>query len=211
MRTRSVARCQAQDSLHSVEQHTKLDRVQAIGNFISLAIYFLLLLLLLLLFVRSSYRFLLGNPTGPLYGYGKVLSRGRLQTGFGLVSQFIAHFDIAHDYIRVHRYTHTSVHIHVITARCLVAASNGGHSPSPLGSRTIRVPQLPASNSNSSQGLNRSSTLTHSPTNRLIAPTVLLITSRHGPHNSHSVPLLLYPLLRLRLLRCSRDRYSATA
>jgi hypothetical protein len=39
--------------------------------------------------------------------------------------------------------------------------------PLPLGSRTIAVPQLPASNSNSSQGLNRSSPLTHSLTNQL--------------------------------------------
>jgi hypothetical protein len=36
-----------------------------------------------------------------------------------------------------------------------------------LGSRTIPVPQLPVSNSNSSQGLNCSSPLTHSLTNKL--------------------------------------------
>jgi hypothetical protein len=82
----------------------------------------------------------------------------------------------------VHCHTHTSVHIHVFTVRYLVAASNGRHSPSPLSSRTIRVPQLPASHSNSSQRLNRSCPLTNSTTTRLIAPAVLLITSRHGSH-----------------------------
>jgi hypothetical protein len=45
--------------------------------------------------------------------------------------------------------------------RCLVSASNGGRSPS-SGYPNCPRPQLPASNSNSSQGLNRSSPLTNS-------------------------------------------------
>jgi hypothetical protein len=44
------------------------------------------------------------------------------------------------------------------TSRCLVTAD----VPLPGGSRTVSVPQLPASISNSSQGLNRSGPLTHS-------------------------------------------------
>jgi hypothetical protein len=80
--------------------------------------------------------------------------------------------------------------------------------PVTLGSRTIPVLQLPTSNSNSSQGLN-CSTITHSLTNQLFtslhwhctalhsfSPTVLIITSRYGPHRkqlfSVSVQLLLF-------------------
>jgi hypothetical protein len=54
----------------------------------------------------------------------------------------------------LHTYTH--VHSHVFTSRCLVAASNGGRSPS---SGFLNCTQLPDSNSNNSQGLNRSSPL----------------------------------------------------
>jgi hypothetical protein len=64
-----------------------------------------------------------------------------------------------------HYYIHTSVHSHVFTSRCLVADSNGGRSRH-LGFRTIPVPQLPASHSNSSQGLNPSSPLTNSLTHQ---------------------------------------------
>jgi hypothetical protein len=65
--------------------------------------------------------------------------------------------------------------------------------PLTLGSRTITVPQLPASNSNSSQRPNCSSPLIDcTPTNSLHSIvlnctelTVLLVTSRHGPHRKH--------------------------
>jgi hypothetical protein len=77
----------------------------------------------------------------------------------------------------------------VFTSRCLVATSNGRHSPY----STIPVPQLPASNSNSSQRLTCSSPLTNSsPTDftplhstELAPLTVLFITSWHGPHRKH--------------------------
>jgi hypothetical protein len=48
---------------------------------------------------------------------------------------FIEVFDTARDYTLqfgvAHTHTHTSVHSHVITSRCSVAASNGGRSLSP--------------------------------------------------------------------------------
>jgi hypothetical protein len=56
---------------------------------------------------------------------------------------------------------HASVHSHVFTSRCLVAAFNGERSPS-SGFTNGPRPQLPASNSNSSQQLNLSSSLTNS-------------------------------------------------
>jgi hypothetical protein len=49
-------------------------------------------------------------------------------------------------------------------SRCLVAASNGRRFLS-CGFPNYPRPQLPAPHSNSSQRLNRSSSLTHSPTN----------------------------------------------
>jgi hypothetical protein len=63
-------------------------------------------------------------------------------------------------------HTQTSVHSHVVIIRCLVAASNGGRSPS-SGFRNCPWPQLPASHSNSSQRLNLNSSLSNSPTNQL--------------------------------------------
>jgi hypothetical protein len=62
-------------------------------------------------------------------------------------------------------HTRSSQPVTVFTSRCFVVASNGRYSPSsgfPNGHR----PQLPASNSNSSQ-LNPSGYLTHSPANWL--------------------------------------------
>jgi hypothetical protein len=47
-------------------------------------------------------------------------------------------------YFTIHYYTHTSVHIHVFTSRCSVAASNGGRSPSSGFPKCPRH-QLPAS------------------------------------------------------------------
>jgi hypothetical protein len=93
-----------------------------------------------------------------------------LQMGFELMIGFTGLFDTARDYTLQFTiiYTHTSVHSHVFTSRCSVAASKGGHSPSSRFSNYPR-PQLPASNSNSSQWLNLSSSLTnsvtHQPTN----------------------------------------------
>jgi hypothetical protein len=66
--------------------------------------------------------------------------------------------------------------------------------PLPLCSRTIPVPQLPASNSNSSQRLNRSSPLTHSLTNQLtslhsLTPKLMAML--------HQTPALLTAVSRL--------------
>jgi hypothetical protein len=49
--------------------------------------------------------------------------------GFGLVVGFIGLFDTARDYTLQVTVTHTSIHSHVFTSRCLIAASNGGRSP----------------------------------------------------------------------------------
>jgi hypothetical protein len=51
--------------------------------------------------------------------------------GFGLMTGFIGLSDVARDYTSQFTITHTSVHSHVFTSRCSVAA----HFP--LGSRTI--------------------------------------------------------------------------
>jgi hypothetical protein len=96
-----------------------------------------------------------------------------------------------------HTHTHTSVHNH---SRCLVGSSNGGLSPS-SGFPNYPLPQLPASNVNSSRWLNLSSSLTHwvthKPTNNSTdwtpsSITVLLITSRHGPQRKHRSPVDFY-------------------
>jgi hypothetical protein len=75
-----------------------------------------------------------------------------------------------------------------------------------LGSRTVPMPQLPASQSNSSKRLNCSSVLTHSLTHSLRNSsltdwTVLLITSRHGP-TENTVLLLLCNCCRGNMLVC---------
>jgi hypothetical protein len=82
-------------------------------------------------------------------------------------------------------------------SRCLVAASNDGRSPSPGFPNSPRS-QLPDSNRNSSQRLNSSSSLTHYRQtlhylqwlNSLL--TVLLQTSRHGPHGKHRSSVAVY-------------------
>jgi hypothetical protein len=112
-----------------------------------------------------------------------------------------------------HTHTHTIVHSYVFTSLCLVVASNSGRSPSswfPNGPR----PHLSASNSNSSQLLNRNSPLINSPTISLTPLThpsliILLITSRHRPHRKHRsfVAAQLLP----RKHACLRNRYLATA
>jgi hypothetical protein len=75
--------------------------------------------------------------------------------------RFIGPFDTARDYTLQFTITQTSVLSHGLHSRCLVAASNGGRSPF-SGFPNYPRPQLPASNSNSSQRLNFGSSLTHS-------------------------------------------------
>jgi hypothetical protein len=65
--------------------------------------------------------------------------------------------------------------------------------PLPLGSRITPVPQLPASNSKSSQGLNRRNPLTYSPTNsrhfnqfNLANSTDCLLIIPHRKYRSNS-------------------------
>jgi hypothetical protein len=81
---------------------------------------------------------------------------------------FIERFDTAYDYNLQFIITHKkhSVYSHVFTSRCLVAAQMADVLL-PLGSRTVAMPQLLASNSNGSQQLSPSSYLTHSLTNQL--------------------------------------------
>jgi hypothetical protein len=72
---------------------------------------------------------------------------------------FIALFDKARDctlqvtVTHTHTHSHTSVHSHVISSRCSVAASNSGRSPS-SGFPNYPRRQLPSSHSKSSQRLN---------------------------------------------------------
>jgi hypothetical protein len=77
---------------------------------------------------------------------------GWLNTSFGLMVGFIAHFDTARDYTS--QYTITRLYY-----SGLVAASNSGRSPS-SGFLKCHRPQLPVSKSNISQRLNPSSSLT---------------------------------------------------
>jgi hypothetical protein len=115
--------------------------------------------------------------------------------GFGLMTQFIAHFDracdytlqftislsLSHTHTHAHKQTNTQKHTHTHTptcepltcthacthtcpqsylhCHCSVAAFNIGRSPS-SGFLNCPQPLLPASNSNSSQWLNPSSSLT---------------------------------------------------
>jgi hypothetical protein len=72
--------------------------------------------------------------------------------------------------------------------------------PLPLGSRTVPMPQLPASNSNSSQRLNRSRPLTHSLINQPARFTpllliVLLIPYLGTDRTENTVPLLLFAIV----------------
>jgi hypothetical protein len=87
---------------------------------------------------------------------------------------FIGPFDTAHDYTLQFTLTHTytSVHSHLFTSRCSVAASNSGRSPY-SGFPNYTWPQLPASSSNSSQRLNISSSLTNLVTHQTNNPTQL--------------------------------------
>jgi hypothetical protein len=79
----------------------------------------------------------------------------RLLTCFESMNYFIAHFETVRDCSLEFTLTHTHAHTcecprSLVYCRCMVVASNGGRSPScgfPNGPR----PQLPASNSDSSQ------------------------------------------------------------
>jgi hypothetical protein len=90
----------------------------------------------------------------------------------------------------IHCYTNTLVSTVISSLSLPDSGSNGGCSPS-SGFANWPRPQLPASNNNSSQRLNRSSpvthSLTHSLTNQLFTNSllVLLITCWHCPHRKH--------------------------
>jgi hypothetical protein len=117
--------------------------------------------------------------------------------GFGFVIGIIGLSDTARDYTLYFTVTYTLVYSHVFTSRCLVAASNDGHSPSSGFPNYIR-PQLPASRCNSPQRLNHSVRLTHSPTNLVNnwRPRLAAI--------SHQLPTLLTAVSRLpRNRRCT--------
>jgi hypothetical protein len=101
----------------------------------------------------------------------------------------------------IHYYAHTHPHTHthtqtlvstvmssLVVARYLLQRRTFPFLWVPNSPR----PQLPSSKSNSSQRLNLNSPLTHSLTKQLLftslrwlSLTVLLITSRHGPHRKH--------------------------
>jgi hypothetical protein len=98
----------------------------------------------------------------------------------------LSHSTWARDYTLQFTITHTdSCPQSCLHCHCLVAASNGGLSPSSVFPNHSQ-PQLPASNSNSSQQLNHSSSLMDSPTNS----TDSLLTNRNS-HSSES-ELLYY-------------------
>jgi hypothetical protein len=115
-----------------------------------------------------------------------------LYTGFGLVTGIVEHLQIVttntcNRCTNSHNLQFTRAHTEVFSAfcifisRCLVAISNGGRSPF-SGFPNYPRPQLPASNSDSSQRLCRSSPLTLSLSLHWL---ILLIIFRHGPHRKH--------------------------
>jgi hypothetical protein len=90
-----------------------------------------------------------------------ILSRVWVWTVFGVIIAFIKFVYTMRDYTFHYRYyTHISVHSQVFTSRCSIAASNGGRSLFSKFPNYLR-PQLPASQGNSSQRLNLSSSLTY--------------------------------------------------
>jgi hypothetical protein len=93
---------------------------------------------------------------------------------------------IANSHFTVHYSTHLSLlSLLCLQTSLLVTASNGGRSPS---SGFVPVPQLPASRSNSSQGPNLSSSLTHSLTH---LPTHFIPLTRRLAPISRKTPALL--------------------
>jgi hypothetical protein len=130
---------------------------------------------------------------------------------------FIELFDTASDYTSQFIITHTysSVHSHVFTSRCLVAASNSGRSP------FSGFPIIPASaTSFSHQQLTRTEPqhfsnsptdwLTESFTNQLISIDWLLITSRQGSRRKHCFPVVVCNCVPWKHA-CLRSHYSVTA
>jgi hypothetical protein len=122
--------------------------------------------------------------------------------------EFIGLFDTARDYTlqftvthtHTHTQSHTSVHSHVFTSRCLLTASNGGHSPSSVFSN---YPRTSGTSNNSSQRLNLNSSLTNSLTQsvtRQLTPLSLTdcpgyTTSRHGHHRKDCYFVAVYESL----------------
>jgi hypothetical protein len=101
---------------------------------------------------------------------------------------------------------HTSVHSHVFTSRCLVAASNGGRSPS-SGFPNCPQPQLPASHSNrTTEPQQSSNSLTHSLTKLLL----LHCLSPRLAAISHQTPTLL-TAVKHSILIAAGPCYTATA
>jgi hypothetical protein len=90
----------------------------------------------------------------------------------------------------LHIRTHNSVHGHVFTSRCWVAAFNGGRSLS-SGFPKYPRPQLPASQSNRLQLRNLSSPLTNSVTNSTKL-SVLIMTSNQGPQRKRHFSFAVY-------------------
>jgi hypothetical protein len=86
--------------------------------------------------------------------------------GFGLVTEFTEYLQTVtkSNYCAIansHSAIHYSPHLSLLSLLCLHQFSGSSFQLQTLGSRTDPMPQLPASNSNSSQGLSHSSPLTH--------------------------------------------------
>jgi hypothetical protein len=86
--------------------------------------------------------------------------------------------------------THTSVHSHVSTNRCSVAASKAGLSLS-SGFPNYPRPQIPSCHSYKSQRLKLSSSLDHSFTNQLFTNSTELNSTQIISNNSHQLTVLL--------------------
>jgi hypothetical protein len=96
----------------------------------------------------------------------------------GFISSFIGFLATTRDNALHMAITHTSVNSHFFTIRCLVAASNGIRSPS-SGFPNCPWPRLPAYIGDSSQHLNRSSSLIDSQLHSLLRILLLLGKNVH--------------------------------
>jgi hypothetical protein len=110
--------------------------------------------------------------------------------GFVLMTGFIELFYTGRDNTLEFTITHTLVSTVTSSLPLLGSGFQRRSSPS-SGFPNCPRPQLPASNSSSSQRLSTNTPLSHSPTNsihlnRTNSTVCLLITSRHGPHRKHS-------------------------
>jgi hypothetical protein len=118
----------------------------------------------------------------------------RLYMGFGLVIGFIGLWYSALLHFTLHCYTHTSVHSHIFTSRCLVTAFNGEHSHS-SGFLNGPRPQLPANHSYSS--MTEPQQLSKSLINQLLFASLTQLLSNCPAYFStncteNTVPLLLF-------------------